>query len=104
MYTRDSKHVGGILDGLIRKWESGHVKKGSAVRKAWSEATPEETKTYSRPVSLKKGVLLVVVENSTRLYDLTLKKKEILRKFNEKYTGKKKASDIRFRIGSLDDS
>lgn len=104
MYSRGSKHVGGILDGLIRKWETGSVKKGSAVRKAWGEALPEDTKTYSRPVSLKKGILMVIVENSTRLYDLTLKKKEILKRFNEKYTGKKKAHDIRFRIGSLDTS
>ncbi|NQT32114.1 MAG: DUF721 domain-containing protein [Candidatus Omnitrophica bacterium] len=98
---KDAKHVGGILDGLIRKWEQGTVKKGNAVMEAFSKAAEEETKKHAKPVSLKKGVLVVIVENSSWLYELTLKKREFLKKFNESYTGKIKAKDVRFRIGSF---
>jgi len=100
---RGTKHVRGVLDGLLRKWEQGPVKKGSAVRKAWLDAAEDEVSAHARPVSLKNGTLLILVENSSWLYKLTMEKKDILRKFNENYTGRKKAADIRFRIGALDE-
>jgi predicted nucleic acid-binding Zn ribbon protein len=98
----DAGHVGKILDGLLRKWEKGTVKKGDAVRAAWVAATREEARKHARPISLKRGILMVLVENSPWLYELTIEKKDMLKKFNEHYTGRKKAKDIRFRVGTLD--
>ncbi len=99
---KDARHVGGILDGLITKLEKGAVKKGNAVRMAWRAASGEETAKHTRPVSLKNGVLMVIVENSVWLYKLTLEKMDIMNKFNNVYTGRKKANNIRFRVGSTD--
>ena len=99
---KDARHVRGIVDDLLRRWEDGSVKKGNAVLDAWGEATKEEAKGHARPVSLKNGVLMVIVENSSWLYELTLEKKEIMKRFNEKYTGRKKARDIRYRIGTME--
>jgi predicted nucleic acid-binding Zn ribbon protein len=95
-------HVKGIIDGLITKWEKGAVKKAGAVGEAWVASVDNETKEHTRPVSFKNGILMVVVEDSTWLYKLTLDKKVLLEKFNGNYTGRKKARDIRYRIGSLD--
>ncbi|GEM_PF-769690 len=95
-------HIGKILDGLLRTWERGPARKGDAVRAAWAAATKGETKKHARPISLKRGVLLVLVEDSSWLYELTIEKKDILKRFNENYTGRKKAADIRFRVGDLD--
>ena len=103
MNIRRSGHVKSALDGLLKKWEISHVKKGGAVKEAWSYATEEEVKKHARPVSLKNGTLMVIVEDSTWLYKLTLEKRMILGRFNEKYSGRKKPQDIRFRIGSLDE-
>ncbi|MFC1644273.1 DUF721 domain-containing protein [Candidatus Omnitrophota bacterium] len=102
MRRSGTRHVKGILDGLLQKWEQGTVRKGNAVREAWVAAVNEETKKHARPVSLKKGTLMVIVENSTWLYELTLKKKGILEKFNKNYTGRHKAQDMRFRVGDMD--
>ena len=102
MKRSNARHIGKVLDGLLRKWEKGTVKKGDAVRTAWMAATKEETRKHARPISLKKGTLVVLVENSSWLYELTIEKKDILGKFNENYTGRKKAGDIRFRVGALD--
>jgi predicted nucleic acid-binding Zn ribbon protein len=103
MNTRRYGHVKGTLDGLLRKWEQVHVKKGGAVRKAWEYAAEEDVKKHAKPVSLKNGILMVIAEDSTWLYKLTLEKRAMLERFNEKYTGRKKPQDIRFRVGSLDD-
>jgi predicted nucleic acid-binding Zn ribbon protein len=98
---KDTRHVRGIVDSLLRKWESGTLKKGNAVWSAWSAAVTEEDRGHARPVSLKNGTLMVIAENSSWLYKLTMEKKNILEKFNANYEGRKKAKDIRFRIGDL---
>ena len=99
---RDAGHVRGILDGLIRKWEDGSYKKSNAVMDAWKIAAGEEMLKHARPVSLKKGVMMVIVEDSVWLYSLTIEKRTLLDRFNKNYTGKKKAKDIRFRVGAAD--
>lgn len=102
MFRKDTRHVKGILDGLITKWEQGSVKKGNAVRRAWTSAAGEDTAKHTRPVSLKNGVLMVIAEDSVWLYKLTLEKAQIMNKFNNVYTGRLKAQTIRFRVGALD--
>lgn len=96
-------HLKDSLDNLLRKWETTHIKRGTAVKDAWWGCVGEQAKKKAKPVSLKKGVLTVIVEDSTWLYNLTLEKRRMMQKFNEKYTGRKKITDIRFRIGSLDE-
>ncbi len=95
-------HLDDIIEGLIKGWEKQELKKGNAVFAAWQEAVGEETTSHARPVNFKKGEMVVVVENSAWLYKLTMEKREITEKFNEKYTGKIKLRNIRFRIGSLE--
>ncbi|MBD3426945.1 MAG: DUF721 domain-containing protein [Candidatus Omnitrophica bacterium] len=102
MRKKDPGHVKGIIEGLITKWEKGAVKRANAVSRAWAGSVEEETKEHARPVSFKNGILMVIVEDSTWLYKLTLEKRKILKRFNENYTGRKKAKDIRFRVGTLD--
>ncbi len=102
MKRKGARHVGWVVDGLLRKLEQRTVKKANAVMAAWAAAAGEEEKKHARPVSLKNGRLMVITENSSWLYKLTLEKKGILERFNANYTGRKKALDIRFRVGSID--
>ncbi|MFH1878712.1 MAG: DUF721 domain-containing protein [Candidatus Omnitrophota bacterium] len=105
MYKKkgEEKHVKRVVDGLLLRWEKEIPKKGNAVLSAWEEAVNSGERGHSQPVSLKKGVLLIVVESSAWLYRLTIEKKKILEKFNKSYTGRKKAEEIRFRGGCLND-
>ena len=103
MRKKEVRHVRGVLDGLIQKWEPKPEQKGNAVLNAWRGAVEESVKGHARPVSMKKGVIMVIVENTTWLYRLTLEKRIILEKFNDIYEGRQKPHDIRFRVGSLDD-
>ncbi|MDP8298858.1 MAG: DUF721 domain-containing protein [Candidatus Tantalella remota] len=100
---REARHVRGILNDLLKKWEQGTVKKGNAVLDAWQLSIGERAKDHACPLSFKKGTLLILVENSAWLYQLTLEKKNILKKFNENYTGRKKVVDIRFRVGTIEE-
>lgn len=96
---KETRHVRSILDGLISKLETG-AKKGNAITEAWNGAADEETKAHARAVSLKGGVLTVVVQDSVWLYKMLLEKKKILGKFNDNYSGRKKAAEIKFRVGA----
>lgn len=103
MDIKRTGHVKHVLSELISKWEKDKVRKGGAVREAWAFAVGEDAKKHTKPVSLKNGTMVVITEDTSWLYRLTLEKRKILSKFNEKYSGRKKPVDIRFRIGSLDD-
>jgi len=98
--TRPLKDVVGALLG---KLEKGAAKKGSAAIAAWQSVAGEGANNHSVPISFKKGILTVIVENSSWLYQLTFNKKNILKKFNEKYEGRKKAEDIKFRVGVVEE-
>ena len=103
MGIRRPGHVRQVLDELLARWEKENEHKGGEVREAWDYAVGEETKKHTRPVSLKKGTMVVIVEDASWLYRLTLDKRKILSRFNEKYGGRKKPEELRFRVGTLDD-
>ena len=101
-YGRHGGHIEHIVDGVLRKLEKGNAKKGNAVREAWVKAVGEKALGAAQPVSFKQGTLMVIVENSTWLYKLTMEKRGIVALFNEHYTGRQKLNEIRFRVGKTD--
>jgi hypothetical protein len=70
------------------------------MREAWHEAVGPDAARHSMPVSFKKSSVFVNVDRSSWLYELTTKKKEILKKLEERLKGKQ-FKDIRFRIGDI---
>lgn len=67
---------------------------------AWQEAVGEEAARHSRPVSFKKTSIFVEVDRSSWLYELTTRKKDILKSLGARLKGKK-FKEIRFRIGDI---
>ncbi len=102
MERKKTKHIDSVVSGLLQRLEAHKVKKANAVREAWREAVSKKALGHTQPVSFKNNVIMVIVENSSWLYELTMEKKEILKKFNKKYSGRKKARDIRFRVGKIE--
>lgn len=66
----------------------------------WEAAAGKRASKHTAPASLKKARLVINVDGSGWLYELTLKKKEILKKLKGRL-GDKKVKDIRFRIGEV---
>ena len=96
----------GPLQDALKDIISGLRQKGRPTQEeiadAWREAAGKRGATHSRPVSLKKPTLVVNVDGSSWLYELTTKKKEILQKLG-KSLKEAKIKDIRFRIGEVKD-
>lgn len=65
----------------------------------WEKAAGRASGRRSKPVSLRKGRLLVNVGDSSLLYDLTLRKKQILEALMNEADLKGRLKEIQFRIG-----
>jgi predicted nucleic acid-binding Zn ribbon protein len=92
------------LEGLLKKIIGGISDKGGLteedVRGAWDAAVGEKAAAHSRPRALKGPRLIVSVDGSSWLYELTVRKKEILKKLEESL-GNKRIKEITLRIGEL---
>ena len=66
----------------------------------WEKVVGKNVFKYTRPVTLKSGRLVVNVSDSSRLYELTLKRRELIKDIN-KHLKKKKIKEIRFKIGEI---
>ena len=66
----------------------------------WQTAVGERAAAHSRPRSLRRSRLLVNVDDSGWLYELTLKKKEIMKALEGNLKGRA-VKDIRLRIGEI---
>ena len=70
------------------------------VKAAWDAAVGEKAAAHSRPRTLRGSRLIISVDGSGWLYELTIRKKEILKKMEETLKGKK-IKEITLRIGEL---
>ncbi len=94
----------GPLEDLVKKLieDMGRTERPTEEEIAglWEDAVGKAASRHSRPVSFKMSNLVVVVAGSSRLYELTVKKKEIFEKL-EGRLGSRKIKEIRFRIGEI---
>lgn len=91
--------LGSELQNIISKLKKGHVSEKDMAG-AWKAAAGARAFRHTKPVTLKKARLVVNVDGSGWLYELTLKKREILKKLEEKLKPKK-IREIKFRIGEI---
>lgn len=90
----------GLLKGIVARLDGAGMLTKEAVQEAWEEAAGKKAASHARPLSLSKGVLTVNVDGSSWLYELTTKKRELVKKMQDRIKSKK-FKDIRFRIGEL---
>jgi predicted nucleic acid-binding Zn ribbon protein len=67
---------------------------------AWGRAAGKKAAKHTRVVNLRRSKLIVNVDASAWLFELTLEKRALLKKINEGLAGKK-IKDIRLRIGDI---
>jgi predicted nucleic acid-binding Zn ribbon protein len=102
MKKNSASHVSRAVEVLLGKLEKNKVKRAGAVLDAWMKVTGEDEKCHAKPVSIRNGVLTVIVDNAPWMYNFTLEKRKLLLRMNEIYTGRKKIKDIRFRVGNIE--
>lgn len=96
---KDASPIGDVLKDVFRLLEE---KKKDVTREeveaAWREAAGEAAGKHSRPAALRLGILTVEVDNSVRLQDLSMRKRQLLKGL-KRALGKDRISEIKFRIG-----
>jgi predicted nucleic acid-binding Zn ribbon protein len=92
------------INGILKKVLKDLKKKGRLteedVSAAWEAACGAKAAKHTRPASLRRSVLVVNVDGSPWLYELTTKKKEILANLGGAIKDRK-VKDLRFRIGNV---
>ena len=66
----------------------------------WKELVGQDGFSHSRPVAIRKKVLNVLVDNSSWMQELSMRKRNILKGLKRKL-GKDRISEIHFRIGEF---
>ncbi len=94
-----AESLGSLLENVV----SGLGKKRltqEKIRGAWKGALGKRAASHTLPVALRKGSLIVNVDSSAWLYELTMERREILKKLDSEIKGNK-IKGIRFRIGEI---
>jgi predicted nucleic acid-binding Zn ribbon protein len=94
------KSIENIVKDVIKNLSGAGRVSEEEVFGAWVAAAGEKAAKHTRPVSIKKGVMTVNIDGSGWLYELTVKKKELLKKLDGKIKGKQ-VKALRFRIGEI---
>lgn len=100
MAARKEQAIGDVLKETLKKLISPSRPSEEGVLILWSAAAGADAAKHSKPITIKKSELLVNVDGSSWLYELTLRKKAILKGLEGKF-GKKVIKNIRFRIGEI---
>jgi len=90
-----------VISGLTTDSSKKERLTEERIEELWREAAGTAAGRGSRPVSLRKGKLLVNVGDSSLLYDMTLRKKQILEGLIQSPELKDRLKEIQFRIGEI---
>ena len=99
---RKAERIDSVIKSVIEKLNktSNPTRDNVNIEKIWKEVAGEKAFVHSRPASLRKKKLVINVDGSSWLYELTLRKEELLAGL-KRGLGKNKVKELQFRIGEL---
>ncbi len=89
-----------MLAQLITARGYGRIQADADFTAAWQTAVGQTLAQYTVPGRLKRGVLEVIVSNSSVIQELTFQKQTILAALREQCPDAK-IRDVKFRIGAI---
>ena len=95
------KAIGNILSELLARRGYARVQSGGACADAWNQAAGETIGANSRAGQVRRGVLDVLVANSTLIQELSFEKTRLLAKLAE-LVPDEQIRDLKFRVGIID--
>ena len=98
--ARNAVPIKDIAGALLGRLSGKRRAREDKIREAWRRAAGEKHGSHSEPISFRKKELVVNVESSSWLYELTMQKPEITAKLRRAL--KREISRIRFRIGPVE--
>ena len=101
MKRKDAAPLSSILDAFLESLRIPHVAFLVALRKRWPEIAGPLVSRNATPLSLRNGVLTVVVRNHAWAQELRMSKTTMIGRIRETVGERIPVSDIRFTVGSL---
>jgi predicted nucleic acid-binding Zn ribbon protein len=98
---KDAAPLASILDAFLESLRIPHVAFLVSMRKRWPEIVGPLVSRNAMPLSLRNGVLTVVVRNHAWAQELRMSKIPILGRVRETVGERIPVGDIRFTVGSL---
>ena len=95
------RQIADILSELVARRGYARVQATATYAEAWRDAAGEMMCKYTRPGTIKRGVLEVVVANSILVQELTFQKPAILKRLAT-LLPQEQIRDLRCRVGKVD--
>lgn len=99
--SRGPQKIGDVLANVMARRGYGNQQSSEELEATWQRAAGQKLADVSRPGSLRRGTLEIVVKNSLALQELAFQQKRILRDLNTIYPPEK-IKELRFRVGNID--
>ena len=94
------KPIGNILSELMARRGYAQIQSASSLAGAWQEAAAGPLVQFTRVGEVRRGVLDVVVSNSTLMQELSFQKSALLAKLKE-LAPEASIRELRFRVGQV---
>lgn len=98
---RDATPIKDITKGLIKEISKERRSREDETRRVWQEAVGEKFSRHTQVVSFRGKKLLVNVDSSSWLYELTMRKQKIKAKLKDRL--KDDFKELRLRIGAIEE-
>jgi predicted nucleic acid-binding Zn ribbon protein len=94
------ERINSVVKSIIEKLDKKSNLTSDEIEKIWKETAREKASLHTKPTSFRKKRLVINVDSSSWLYELTLRKNELLASL-KKRLGEDKIEELQFRIGEL---
>ena len=101
MRRKDAAPLSSILDAFLESLRIPHVAFLVSLRKRWPDIAGPLVSRNASPLSLRNGVLTIVVRNHAWAQELRMSKTTLIGRIRETVGERIPVSDIRFTVGSL---
>ena len=89
-----------IIQSVFTKLEGAANPFQEDMESLWRELVGQDGFRHSRPVAIRKKILNVLVDNSSWMQELSMRKRSILKGLKRKL-GRDRISEINFKIGEF---
>lgn len=90
-----------VIKGVIKGMSEGAPEfNKEQIAKIWTKVAGSRFTKHSRPISFRRSRLIINVDSSSWLYELTVRKVHILRKLKKEFK-EKPLKELQFRIGEI---
>ena len=92
--------IGDVISQLLARRGYARVRSASACTEAWRTAVGQRLASCTRATGVRRGVLEVLVENSTMVQEMNFQKRALISRLAE-LLPEENIRDVKFRVGPL---